>query len=167
MVAVINSFLNQYCCSFSFPHFVFTITKGYQLPKKPTPPTKIIPHRPRKMSSQRNQTDSHQGGSLSDMAPTGTTIPNDAGIQNKIPSVPRPDQRAENPQFTNEGLGEPSGAFAADNAASMPRSPGDVAGPTGEVITGQGNTLPAGAETKRNVGNFGGDVREFKNATSS
>lgn len=55
------------------------------------------------------------------MAPQGTSIPNDAGKQNIIPSVPRPDQKAENAEFNNEGVAQPSSAFAADNATSLPR----------------------------------------------
>ncbi|KAI9037868.1 uncharacterized protein KD926_011480 [Aspergillus affinis] len=102
------------------------------------------------MSPQHQRAPSpHQGGSLSEMAPTGTKIPNDAGIQRTIPSVPRPDQVAENAQFNNQGIAEPTTAFAADNAASMPRGPGDM-GQTGEVLTGTGNTFPAGGEAKRN-----------------
>lgn len=99
--------------------------------------------------SQASGPDPHQGGSLSEMAPTGTSIPNDAGIQRTIPSVPRPDQVAENNQFDNQGIAEPTTAFAADNAASMPRGPGDM-GQTGEVMTGTGNSLPASGEAKRN-----------------
>ena len=35
-------------------------------------------------------TDPHQGGDLFDMAKDGTSIPNDAGKMNLIPSKPRP-----------------------------------------------------------------------------
>ncbi|OQD70591.1 hypothetical protein PENDEC_c022G04534 [Penicillium decumbens] len=112
------------------------------------------------------QQDAHQGGSLSEMAANGTTIPNDAGKMNTIPSVPRPDQRAEHFGFDNEGLAEPSTAFAADNATDLPRSTRDV-GQTGEVITGTGNTIHASAESKRvymgtNIPGAGGDSREIK-----
>ncbi|KAL4895605.1 hypothetical protein BDV59DRAFT_199604 [Aspergillus ambiguus] len=112
--------------------------------------------------------DSHQGGSLSDMAPEGTSIPNDAGIQNIIPSVPRPDQRAENQHFDYEGVSQPSAAFAADNATDMPRSTRDM-GPSGEVVTGTGNTFPAQGETKRteigaNWPGAKGNVRDLKHA---
>ncbi|KAF7713262.1 Uncharacterized protein PECH_004540 [Penicillium ucsense] len=92
--------------------------------------------------------DPHQGGSLSDFAVNGTTIPNDAGKMNVLPSVPRPDQRADNPAFENEGLAQPSTAFAADNATDLPRSTRDV-GQTGEVVTGTGDSLPATIESKR------------------
>lgn len=107
----------------------------------------------------------HTGGSLSEMAPSGTTIPNNAGIQSLIPSVPRPDQRSENSQFDNEGLAEPTSAFAADNATDLPRSTRDV-GATGEVITGTGNSIGAGVERKRTQGandpGARGDVRNLK-----
>lgn len=112
------------------------------------------------------QQDPHQGGSLADMAPTGTTIPNDAGKQRTIPSVPRPDQRAENPQYDNDGLAEPSLAAAADNATDLPRSTRDV-GQTGEVITGVGNAVPTSMESKRaymgsNIRGGSGDTRDQK-----
>ena len=41
--------------------------------------------------------DPHKGGDLSDMAATGTKMPNDAGDYPPIPSVPKPDEKAENP----------------------------------------------------------------------
>ncbi|KAB8211709.1 hypothetical protein BDV34DRAFT_185113 [Aspergillus parasiticus] len=112
---------------------------------------------------------SHQGGTLSEMAPKGTTIPNDAGKQNTIPSVPRPEQRSENPGFNNQGLGQPSSAFAADNEATLPQGPSDP-GMTGEVVTGTGNTLPAEGESKFNqVGTdrpgVRGDTRNLKHGT--
>ncbi|PWY87785.1 hypothetical protein BO70DRAFT_287600 [Aspergillus heteromorphus CBS 117.55] len=93
--------------------------------------------------------DPHQGGSLYDMAAKGTRIPNDAGLMNTIPSVPRPDQRSEDDGFDNYGVAHASSAFAADNATDMPRSGRDM-GATGEVITGTGNTFPAQGESKRN-----------------
>lgn len=112
------------------------------------------------------QQDPHQGGSLADMAPTGTTMPNDAGKQRIIPSVPRPDQRAENPQYDNAGLAEPSLAAAADNATDLPRSTRDV-GQTGEVITGVGDAVPPSIESKRaymgsNIRGGSGDTRAEK-----
>lgn len=64
-----------------------------------------------------------QGGSLSDMAVSGTSIPGDAGVQNIIPSVPRPDQTGANR------------SNVVDNATDIPRSSADV-GATGEVSTG-------------------------------
>ncbi|KAJ5202036.1 uncharacterized protein N7498_006699 [Penicillium cinerascens] len=110
--------------------------------------------------------DPHQGGSLSEMAAKGTNMPNDAGKMNTIPSVPRPDQRAEHFGFDNDGLAEPSTAFAADNATDLPRSTRDV-GQTGEVITGTGNTMNASAESKRaymgsNIPGGDGDPRDIK-----
>ncbi|KAL4785304.1 hypothetical protein BJX76DRAFT_356181 [Aspergillus varians] len=84
----------------------------------------------------------HTGGSLSDMAPTGTKVPLDAGKMNTIPSVPRPEQQSEDSEFSHQGTGQPSTAFAADNATEVPRSTRDT-GLSGEVITGTGNTFPA------------------------
>ncbi|KAE8167055.1 hypothetical protein BDV40DRAFT_209922 [Aspergillus tamarii] len=109
---------------------------------------------------------SHQGGTLSEMAPKGTTIPNDAGKQNTIPSVARPEQRSENQLFDNQGLGQPSSAFAADNEATLPQGPSDL-GMSGEVVTGTGNTLPAEGESKFNqIGTdrpgVRGDTRNLK-----
>ena len=60
--------------------------------------------------------DPHQGGDLFDMAKDGTSIPNDAGKQNLIPSVPRPDQ-IEDPN----DLGAAGMEAAADNATDIPR----------------------------------------------
>ncbi|KAJ5095904.1 hypothetical protein NUU61_005260 [Penicillium alfredii] len=118
------------------------------------------------MVSQKQ--DPHQGGTLSEMAATGTSIPNDAGLQRTIPSVPRPDQCAEHFHFDNEGLAQPSAATAVDNATDMPRSTRDV-GVTGEVVTGTGDTLPVGAEAKRafmgtNIPATKGDARDVKHA---
>ena len=81
-------------------------------------------------------TDPKQGGSITDMAIDGTSIPSDAGTQRTIPSVPRPGQATED---AGAGLGMPSGATAADNATDMPRNPGDGAENI-EVITGTGDT---------------------------
>ncbi|KAK5715653.1 hypothetical protein LTS12_027796 [Elasticomyces elasticus] len=115
--------------------------------------------------------DSHKGGTLSEMAPEGTSIPNDAGKQNIIPSVPRPDQKAGNAEFDNEGLAQPTSAFAADNATALPRGPGDT-GATGEVVTGTGNSIGAGVESKGNTAgaNYPGagarpDVKAQKHST--
>jgi hypothetical protein len=92
------------------------------------------------MSSQ----DAHTGGDLSDMAATGTTIPNDAGKMNLIPSVPRPDQNDRNPG----GIGTTSKALAVDNAIDIPRQNKDM-GLTDEVISGTGDQMPATVENKR------------------
>ena len=86
--------------------------------------------------------DPHTGGSLSEMAAEGTSIPNDAGRQRTVPYVPRPDQLEENSQFHNQGIAEPNKASAADNATDVARSTKDMGG-TGEVITGTGNTIGA------------------------
>ncbi|KAJ5185006.1 hypothetical protein N7491_007125 [Penicillium cf. griseofulvum] len=92
--------------------------------------------------------DPHQGGTLSEMsAQGGTSMPNDAGQMNTIPSVPRPDQRAEHFGFDDQGIAKPSIATAADNTTDLPRSTRDV-GQSGEVITGIGNSMPAGIEAK-------------------
>lgn len=91
--------------------------------------------------------DSHRGGTLSEMAPTGTTMPNDAGLQNTIPSKARPDQQSEDHRFGYDGVAQPSVAMAADNATDIPRSTRDI-GQTGEVMTGTGDTLPAEVESK-------------------
>lgn len=111
--------------------------------------------------------DPHVGGSLSEMAPEGTKVPQDAAAINPIPSVPRPDQREEHHQFDREGLGEPNQQMAADNARDMPRSTKDIGPSGGEVITGVGDTLPAEVESKRlNIGaadaGAKGSVRSLK-----
>lgn len=67
------------------------------------------------------------------MAATGTTMPNDAGKMNLIPSVPRPGQG----QDDNLGGNRDSLAAAADNATDIPRGTVDI-GATGEVMTGTG-----------------------------
>ncbi|MCJ1259233.1 hypothetical protein MMC24_007069 [Lignoscripta atroalba] len=87
--------------------------------------------------------DPHQGGDLFDMAKDGTSIPNDAGKQNLIPSVPRPDQ-IEDPN----DLGAAGMEAAADNATDIPRRNKDI-GTTGEVVTGTGDQMPAQVESKR------------------
>ena len=60
--------------------------------------------------------DPKQGGDLFDMAKDGTSIPGDAGKQNLIPSVPRPDQIA-----TDNETGAITEAGAADNATDISR----------------------------------------------
>ncbi|CAG8888560.1 unnamed protein product [Penicillium egyptiacum] len=113
------------------------------------------------------QEDPHQGGSLSEMG-QGTSMPNDAGLMNTIPSVPRPDQRAEHRRFDNEGIAEPSTVMATDNTTDWPRSTRDV-GQSGEVISGTGNSMEAGLEAKRaymgpNHHAGHGETREIKGA---
>ena len=61
-----------------------------------------------------------QGGSITDMAVEGTKIPNDAGTQNTIPSVPRPDQITD-PSNDPNNLGATDLAGAADNAQDISR----------------------------------------------
>ena len=61
-----------------------------------------------------------QGGSLSEMAAQGTKIPDDAGTQNIIPSVPRPDQVTDSSSASND-LGATDLAGAADNAQDISR----------------------------------------------
>lgn len=84
--------------------------------------------------------DAHRGGSLEELAAEGTKIPNDAGIQNTIPSVPRPDQMTEDPGFTKGNVGAGDIQGAADNATDIPRRNKDI-GATSEVITGTGGML--------------------------
>ena len=88
-------------------------------------------------------TDPHQGGRLEDMAPTGTSIPSDAGTQRTIRSVPRPDQI--NPPSS---LSQSNPAMATDNAFDIPRSTRDT-GATGSVMTGIGDQLDTSVEKKR------------------
>lgn len=61
-----------------------------------------------------------QGGSLTDMAVEGTKVPDDAGTQNTIPSVPRPDQITD-PSNDPNNLGATDLAGAADNAQDVSR----------------------------------------------
>jgi hypothetical protein len=65
-----------------------------------------------------SESDPHVGGSLSDMAVTGTTIPNDAGKQNIIPSVARPDQTRDDPN----DMGSRDLAGVADMPTDFPRA---------------------------------------------
>ena len=61
-----------------------------------------------------------QGGSITDMAVEGTRVPDDAGTQNTIPSVPRPDQVTD-PSTDPNNLGATDLAGAADNAQDVSR----------------------------------------------
>lgn len=87
------------------------------------------------------------GGDLSDMAVEGTTVPSDASKLNTIPSVPRPEQMAENPAYHKGFINAADEAGAADNATDMPRQFKDI-GATSEVITGTGDQMPAQIESK-------------------
>lgn len=71
--------------------------------------------------SSTDYTDPKQGGSLSDMAVTGTSMPNDAGKMNVLPSVPRPGQAEDS---DSSDLGAASLDQAADNASDIPRVSG-------------------------------------------
>jgi len=88
-------------------------------------------------------TDSKQGGDLFEMAKDGTSIPNDAGKMNTIPSVPRPGEGEGQVNANQSSL-----AGAASNATDISRGVRDM-GATGEVETGTGDQLPAQAESKR------------------
>ncbi|KAJ5650876.1 uncharacterized protein N7484_004599 [Penicillium longicatenatum] len=94
------------------------------------------------------QSNANAGGSLTDMAPTGTSIPQNAGKQNTIPSIPRPDQRTEPSYFNHDARARPTTAMDVDNAVDIPRSTHDR-GQTAEVITGTGDLLPTTVESKR------------------
>lgn len=61
-----------------------------------------------------------QGGDLSDMAATGTSVPEDSAKPRVIPSVARPDQITDTAADAND-LGATDLASAADNASDMPR----------------------------------------------
>ncbi len=61
-----------------------------------------------------------EGGSLSDMAVEGTTIPQDSGTQRTIPSVARPDQVTD-PSNDANNMGASDLAGAADNAQDISR----------------------------------------------
>ena len=88
------------------------------------------------MSSSSN--DPHpQGGSLTDMAIDGTTVPEDAARPNHIPSKARPGQGDGG--VGQEGLGAGDLASAADNGGDIARvspnlsSPEEI--PCSEIIT--------------------------------
>ncbi|KAF2188192.1 hypothetical protein K469DRAFT_703660 [Zopfia rhizophila CBS 207.26] len=98
-------------------------------------------------------TDPHQGGRLEDMAPTGARVPNDAGQDRTIPSVPRPDQIDPSPA----DFSHTNPAHAADNTFDIPRGTRDR-GTTGEVTTGIGDQLPSNVE-KKNLDDAGYDPR--------
>ena len=63
-----------------------------------------------------------QGGSITEMAAEGTKVPDDAGTQNTIPSLPRPDQITDSSKDPND-LGTTDLAGAADNAQDVSRVP--------------------------------------------
>ncbi|KAI4137121.1 MAG: hypothetical protein L6R39_007470 [Caloplaca ligustica] len=86
-----------------------------------------------------------QGGSLTDMAVEGTTVPSDSATQRTIPSVPRPDQTTA--LNDPNDLGTTDLAGQADNTNDMPKSVQDNA-PTADIITGTGDAIPSSAATK-------------------
>jgi len=92
--------------------------------------------------------DPHEGGDLSSMAATGTTIPNDAGKHDLLPSVPHPTEQAENPAFHQNLLASADQQGAVANTTDVSRTFQDD-GATGEVVSGTGDQLPAGVERKR------------------
>ena len=68
-----------------------------------------------------SQNDAHpQGGSLTDMAVEGTTVPEDAAKPRLIPSKARPDQIIDPSNDPND-LGSSDLAGAADNAQDISR----------------------------------------------
>ncbi|CAF9910988.1 MAG: hypothetical protein HETSPECPRED_010262 [Heterodermia speciosa] len=87
-----------------------------------------------------------QGGSLSDMAATGTTVPDDSAKPRIIPSVASPDQVTDTASDPND-LGATDLASAATNASDMPRDVHDTA-PVPETITGTGDSLPSEVGSK-------------------
>ena len=91
----------------------------------------------------------HQGGSLSEMAQDGTSMPNDAGKMNIIPSKSGPSDSLDSTA--------PDLASAATNPSDIPRNTADKNPPT-EAFTGTGDALPAGVGTK-NLTTGGGDPR--------
>ena len=74
-------------------------------------------------------TDPHQGGNLFDMAAEGTTMPNDAGKMNIIPSKP-------GPRDTQDGDDGPG------NATDISRTVRDSGLGGGEILTGTGYVFP-------------------------
>lgn len=61
-----------------------------------------------------------QGGNLSDMAATGTSVPEDSAKPRIIPSKAKPGQVTDTAADAND-LGASDLASAADNASDMPR----------------------------------------------
>lgn len=76
--------------------------------------------------------DPKKGGDLYDMAKDGTSIPNDAGKMNTIPSVPRPGEDEGTVNVNESAL-----AGAASNPTDISRSVRDM-GAGGDVETGTG-----------------------------
>lgn len=70
------------------------------------------------MSKQEDQFP--QGGDLSDMAATGTTVSGDAAKPDYIPSKAKPGQGISSDTASGD-IGAPDLASAADNASDIPR----------------------------------------------
>ena len=86
-----------------------------------------------------------------DMAPEGTSIPGDAGVQRVLPSVPNPHQQ---PPYQSAGADLAGGA---DNPTDIPRSAADRVGATAEVVTGKAAT----SQQPKNTNNFERNRRQF------
>ncbi|KAL8824618.1 MAG: hypothetical protein Q9170_008097 [Blastenia crenularia] len=97
------------------------------------------------MSSDRDP--NPQGGSLSEMAVEGTSVPSDSATQRTIPSVPRPSQATQSSDGPND-LGTTDLAGQADNPGDMPKSVRDNA-PTADIISGTGDAVPSEVGSKR------------------
>ena len=67
-----------------------------------------------------------QGGSLTDMAVDGTTVPDDSARPNQIPSKAR---KGQGEPEGDDGIGATDLALAADNAQDIPRVSHVVAKP--------------------------------------
>ncbi|KAI0015536.1 hypothetical protein F4780DRAFT_763613 [Xylariomycetidae sp. FL0641] len=78
---------------------------------------------------------SHQGGDLNDMAAKGTSVPNDAGKMNTIPSKADPHQAQAS--ATAGGLGASSLNTAADNPAGVPAADDNAVSATGHAVPTQ------------------------------
>ncbi|KAH9903995.1 hypothetical protein F4778DRAFT_780678 [Xylariomycetidae sp. FL2044] len=72
-----------------------------------------------------------EGGDLSQWAKDGTSVPNDAGKQNVLPSVPNPHQKYED---SSGGLGATSLNTAADNPAGYGAADDNAISATGHPV---------------------------------
>lgn len=90
--------------------------------------------------------DAKQGGNISDMAVSGTKVPDDAGKPDTIPSKPNPHQQAESQEYQKGRIGAGDISGAADNARDMQSS-----GKHEEVITGIGDQMPADAAEAKHL----------------
>lgn len=85
----------------------------------------------------------HTAGGLEDMAPSGTSVAGDVGIQRTIPSVPRSDHAQ--PSLADFSHSNP--AHATDNTFDAPRGTRERGTP-GEVTTAFADQLPGNVEKK-------------------